>query len=557
MGGQVTFTTGTTAGSTTTSSGGTACVIADMNVDMDKDGWTPAQGDCNDCDPHNVNPGAVDVPGDPNMVDSNCDGKYDPPAACDGSLALGDVNASDGAKAIELCQFTTLAPPTPKEKIWGVISSSYVRANGDPFTSPGLQVGIENGWGPNVHAQGGTQLLVLVLPGHARTSSDPGACGSQSCQENANGTPPPGFPQDNPNCPPSPDINDDVGLQLNLRTPTNATGYAFKPFKFYSMEFPYWVCNNYNDQFIALVNPAPVGAINGNISFDSMHNPVSVNLGFFDVCDPSQSSQYAAGCFSGLPRRPPTRTARAARPSSRARASTSGTQSSAAPAPRAGSSPRPPSRAARTSPSASPSGTPAISCSTRPCCSTTSSGSPPRAPSSSRPCPSPTLSDDGGLRGPPNPPILPLPPLPPSSEIRRGWRERARQARRGDSCRSKRQRRTRYAGGTEAHAGSGEASAVEPPVEAVPTGTFFAPQMMSGMPMAIARPPETPRAMSGPELERRSSLGAEAGGVGEVATKRVLKSRMPPRRRPRCAGHGAGATRRSIGGSRGYAAGGA
>jgi hypothetical protein len=297
-GGQVTISV--TTGSTTTGSG-TACAVVDMNADMDHDGWSPAQGDCNDCDP-NVNPGAVDVPGDPNMVDSDCDGKYDPPVACDTSLMLDDVNASDGAKAIELCQFTTLSPPTPQQKVWGVITSSYVRADGTAFTSPGLQVGIQNGWGPNVHPQGGTNMLAMSS-GHARTASQSGACGSMSCEENANSTAPAGFPQDNPNCPPSPDIYDDVGLQLDIRTPTNATGYSFN-FKFYSMEFPYWVCNNYNDQFIALVTPAPAGSVNGNISFDSMHNAVSVNLGFFDVCDPTQSSQYAAGCFQNCPSPP-------------------------------------------------------------------------------------------------------------------------------------------------------------------------------------------------------------------------------------------------------------
>jgi hypothetical protein len=38
------------------------------------------------------------------------------------------------------------------------------------------------------------------------------------------------------------------------------------------------------------MNPPPVGAINGNISFDSQTNPVSVNIAFFDVC---------AGCALG------------------------------------------------------------------------------------------------------------------------------------------------------------------------------------------------------------------------------------------------------------------
>src|SRR6185503_3207561 len=96
---------------------------------------------------------------------------------------------------------------------------------------------------------------------------------------NFGGTAPPGFPQDVPGCTPSPDIFDDVALDLKIRTPKNATGYSFN-FKFYSFEFAEWVCTSFNDQFIALVTPAPPGSINGNISFDSKNNPVSVNIGF-------------------------------------------------------------------------------------------------------------------------------------------------------------------------------------------------------------------------------------------------------------------------------------
>mgnify|MGYP003633662806 FL=1 len=36
---------------------------------------------------------------------------------------------------------------------------------------------------------------------------------------------------------------------------------------------------------MAIVEPAPEGAINGNIAFDSQTNPVSVNIAFFDVCE--------------------------------------------------------------------------------------------------------------------------------------------------------------------------------------------------------------------------------------------------------------------------------
>jgi hypothetical protein len=63
----------------------------------------------------------------------------------------------------------------------------------------------------------------------------------------------------------------------------NATGYKFD-FKFYSFEYPEYVCTSYNDEFIALVAPAPMGSLNGNISFDVQGAPVSVDNALFQVC---------------------------------------------------------------------------------------------------------------------------------------------------------------------------------------------------------------------------------------------------------------------------------
>ena len=272
---------------------GGGCMITNMDADMDGDGWTPNQGDCNDCDA-NVNPGAIDVPGDPKMVDNDCSGTYDPPAPCDSGLALDDLDAKNGARAIELCQFTTATPATPKDKTWGVLEAAYVHADGSAFPNPGAQVGIQPSFGANVHPQGGGRML-LISSGHARTPSQADACGSKDCATTVVSNPPSGFPQDNPNCPPSKYITDDIALEVKLRAPTNATGLSFN-FKFYSFEFPEWVCNKYNDQFIALVSPSPAGSINGNISFDSLNNPVSVNLGFFDVCDPLDQVDYASNC---------------------------------------------------------------------------------------------------------------------------------------------------------------------------------------------------------------------------------------------------------------------
>jgi hypothetical protein len=283
---------------------GGGCTVTDPNADQDKDGWSPNQGDCNDCDP-NVNPGAVDVlsqndGGPATWGDEDCDGKAgDSAQACDTGLALTDVDPMSAAKAIELCR-----QAADSDRKYGVISAAYVRANGTPYASPGLQVGIQAGFGTNVHVQAGASLLAMST-GHARVIGQAGACNGISCVTNNTGTAPTGFPQDDPSCPPTKAIADDVALELKIRTPTNATGYSFE-FKFHSFEFPDWVCDTsgYNDQFVALVNPPPPGAYVpsgssfGNVSFDSGNHPVSVNVGFFDACDPGAPTRYATHCKS-------------------------------------------------------------------------------------------------------------------------------------------------------------------------------------------------------------------------------------------------------------------
>jgi hypothetical protein len=142
--------------------------------------------------------------------------------------------------------------------------------------------------------------MLAISSGHARTPGQPNACGFDTCMTSGAGTPPPGFPQDSPNCQQASNINDDVALEVKLRAPSNATGYSFD-FRFYSFEYPEWVCSSYNDQFIALVNPPPPGSINGNISFDAQNNPVSVNVAFFQVCDgcPAGMADLAGTGFDG------------------------------------------------------------------------------------------------------------------------------------------------------------------------------------------------------------------------------------------------------------------
>jgi len=257
--------------------------------DADGDGYTGLQGDCNDCDA-NVNPGAIEVvitePDEmgvvPDPADEDCDGGVDNVALpCDGAWAINDTDPTHAAGAMGLCKQAADATD------WGIVSAQYVRANGGAG-APGLQSGLLFDFGPNVQPREGSQSLVLST-GNARIPGQPNACGNLTCNGSGAGTAPAGFPQDVPMCPGLSNINDDVALELTLRAPTNATGYSYN-FTFYSFEYPEWVCTSYNDQYIALVNPPPPGAINGNISFDAGSNPVSVNIAFFDVC---------AGCALG------------------------------------------------------------------------------------------------------------------------------------------------------------------------------------------------------------------------------------------------------------------
>lgn len=272
--------------------------------DHDGDGYSVKQGDCNDCDP-NINPGAIDTPEIPDgnggvrpASNNDCSPTLDLDVYCDDKLAIDDANPEHGANAIDICQKVD----ADGKKYWGLVEAKYVSADGSAPRTAGVQTGLLGSFGTNVFPRLGKSMLGLSS-GHMRVPGQPNFCAdpttkapSQSCVTANNGPPPKGFPQNVSGCSPKADIHDDIALELKLTAPSNATGYKFN-FKFYSFEFPEWVCSNYNDQFIALVSPPPKGSINGNISFDSANNPVSVAIAFFDVCDPTTKDQYSKqGC---------------------------------------------------------------------------------------------------------------------------------------------------------------------------------------------------------------------------------------------------------------------
>lgn len=281
-----------------TGSGGGAIVDVPCDntpdMDGDGDGWTGAQGDCNDCT-ELMNPGAYDYLG--NSIDEDCDGGVDNTAVnCDGGLSVTSTNALDATKALGLC--TQQAGDS-----WGVISAEYVNVDG----TPGVAAGFHDGHGlldhfgdGGVNPQEGATMLALSS-GAARNPTDPGYQPPSGHDKGYTTNPAPGFPVESPSCPGTVftgEAHDSIALRVRIKTPTNARGLSFNV-NFYTYEFPIFICSEYNDFVTAILSPTPSGQTNGNISFDSLGNPLSVNAGFLEVCTPQQAGGKDFPCTLG------------------------------------------------------------------------------------------------------------------------------------------------------------------------------------------------------------------------------------------------------------------
>jgi len=76
-----------------------------------------------------------------------------------------------------------------------------------------------------------------------------------------------------------PNAYDLTELELKLQAPTNAIGFKLK-FNFFSADYPENICSAYSDRFRIVLTSS---GLNGNIAFDSLTNPVSLNTSFFAV----------------------------------------------------------------------------------------------------------------------------------------------------------------------------------------------------------------------------------------------------------------------------------
>ena len=245
--------------------GTTPCVATDPNMDLDGDGYTPAQGDCNDCNP-TVNPGAVEVAA--NGQDDDCNGQVDEPAAACDSANGGKSDAASLAQSMDLCDarflksaMTTGSSDMRARIVAGKFGTVVMPRAGANMALMSTGLAVDKSSTSYVAPQEGTDLK------NTGTNPLPSLMGTSNCGQASAVTA----------------VKDYTELVLTLKAPTNAQSFTFD-FHFFSAEYPEYVCTQYNDEFLVIVQSSKTYAQPTNLSFDAKKNPITVNSGFFTVC---------------------------------------------------------------------------------------------------------------------------------------------------------------------------------------------------------------------------------------------------------------------------------
>jgi hypothetical protein len=222
-------------------------------------------------------------------VDAGTDGTgpIDVTPPCDTGLAIDDANPASFAHAIGICTDASTAG-------YGLVSATYSKAFGTTTPPAAGQWGLLPSFGKVVRPREGASMGALSS-GYAREWDDltgvpQGAnsdfVGSGGGPRDGMGYPtgqaPPGFPKAAQGCSQNNLVNDMIDVKLVLKAPQGATGFQFD-FDFFSSEWPNYVCSDFNDAFIAYLTSS---GTTDNISFDTNHNPVAVNIDFFNRCTP-------------------------------------------------------------------------------------------------------------------------------------------------------------------------------------------------------------------------------------------------------------------------------
>ena len=273
--------------------------------DADGDGFSTAEGDCNDVD-DKVNPGTYDFPGD--ALDDDCSGDAATEAeTCDKTLQIDSSDAKDAARALGLCKFVG-----ENDKGWGVVSARFTDASGTGKLSDPRAVGILPDFG--AAKPGAGDAFLALSSGVARAPNQPGYTSDCDALDatcplggligcSGGGAPPPGYPKEAPSCKAPTSIFmagtkvfNQAALELKIRVPNNASSFSFDSI-FYTYEFPKFVCSKFNDFFVVFKEPKPADLPDTNIVFDTNGDSIGVNTGLLSVCDASSQKADAPKRF--------------------------------------------------------------------------------------------------------------------------------------------------------------------------------------------------------------------------------------------------------------------
>ncbi|MBK8251422.1 MAG: putative metal-binding motif-containing protein [Polyangiaceae bacterium] len=274
--------TGTGGAGAMTTTSAPPCDLGGPPNDIDNDGYSPEEGDCDDCSPF-VNPGLPEV--GHNEADDNCNGEVDEePAPCDDNLALDSTDPMDAARAIELCKLAT------NDSNWGLVKAEWKMPSGEPLEMADPSVyhighGIVSDFGPNVLPKAGKSML-LLSSGTARRPTDAGYQSPEGAERGYANQYPLGHPAETPPCPQQ-NIGaafDGVALEVTLRLPPNAQSVYFRN-NFYSWEMPNRLCTQYNDSFVCTATYNDNGVNIKDCLYDHFNNLFMVNTVQFRACD--------------------------------------------------------------------------------------------------------------------------------------------------------------------------------------------------------------------------------------------------------------------------------
>jgi hypothetical protein len=246
----------------------------------------------------NPNPLNYDVLG--NGCDDDGDGIIDNLIICDTTLPTGPSQgtATQLLNAMEVCHAADATH-------WGIVSASFTNSHATANAGNGnfnYQHGILHALGGVTPQQGASLGVLSSGTADATDSQDnpPYFKGVKTgMQSTMNGDVPTGFPKANAGCALSKNVNDVINLKTQIKVPANAQGISFD-FSFASSEWPEYVCTDFNDSFIAYMqSSAWNGGTSGNIAFDAMGNPMSVNVGFLSECSPAGAATGCNGTVMG------------------------------------------------------------------------------------------------------------------------------------------------------------------------------------------------------------------------------------------------------------------